>query len=113
MSGHVALRLLRIGNERITPGDLVPASLDRGRLLTLLRQGAIAPAEGIPDEPAPAPAPAPEPFEGSTLFDDDGDDTPTEFPAHTGGGWYVLSNGDRVQGRDDAAMAQELLDDEG
>lgn len=33
-----------------------------------------------------------------------------EFPKHTGGGWFELSNGERVQGRDAADEAQAALD---
>ncbi len=28
---------------------------------------------------------------------------------HVGGGWYELSNGDRVQGKDDAVAAEAAL----
>ena len=28
------------------------------------------------------------------------------FPKHTGGGWYELSNGDKVQGKQEAKEAQ-------
>lgn len=35
---------------------------------------------------------------------------PSEFPAHEGGGWYLLSNGEKVQGRDHAERAQQALD---
>lgn len=30
----------------------------------------------------------------------------SEFPKHTGGGWYELSNGKRVKGKDDALEAE-------
>lgn len=36
-------------------------------------------------------------------------DPPDEFPKATGGGWYVLSNGDKVQGKDDAIAAEAVL----
>lgn len=32
-----------------------------------------------------------------------------EFPVHTGGGWYRLSNGERVQGKAAAETAQQEL----
>ncbi|MGF2617737.1 hypothetical protein FZC84_11925 [Rossellomorea vietnamensis] len=32
-----------------------------------------------------------------------------EFPKHTGGGWYELSNGERVQGKEDALAAEAEL----
>lgn len=31
------------------------------------------------------------------------------FPKSTGGGWYLLSNGEKVQGKDEAIEAQEKL----
>lgn len=31
------------------------------------------------------------------------------FPKHTGGGWYELSNGEKVQGKDDAEAAESNL----
>lgn len=32
-----------------------------------------------------------------------------DFPVHKGAGWYLLSNGEKVQGKDDALEAQEEL----
>ncbi|WP_018659905.1 hypothetical protein [Allofustis seminis] len=32
------------------------------------------------------------------------------FPKHTGGGWYELSNGERVQGKGEAQKKQKSLD---
>lgn len=32
------------------------------------------------------------------------------FPKHTGGGWYELSNGERVQGKEEAQKKQKSLD---
>lgn len=32
-----------------------------------------------------------------------------KFPKHTGGGWYELSNGEKVQGKDEAIEAQSEL----
>ena len=32
-----------------------------------------------------------------------------EFPKHTGGGWYELSNGDKLQGKDNALEAEAAL----
>lgn len=31
------------------------------------------------------------------------------YPIHTGGGWYELSNGDKVQGKDEAEQAEDAL----
>lgn len=31
------------------------------------------------------------------------------FPKHTGGGWYELSNGEKVQGKDEAIEAEQAL----
>lgn len=36
-----------------------------------------------------------------------------DFPKHTGGGYYELSNGEKVKGKDEAATAQEELNKEG
>lgn len=33
----------------------------------------------------------------------------SEFPKHTGGGYYQLSNGEKVQGKEDAAQAELAL----
>lgn len=32
---------------------------------------------------------------------------PAEFPKHTGGGWYELSNGEKVQGKEEAEKAEK------
>lgn len=32
-----------------------------------------------------------------------------EYPKHTGGGWYELSNGEKVKGKDEAAAAEAKL----
>ncbi|MDF9520769.1 hypothetical protein P5815_09410 [Bacillus cereus] len=31
------------------------------------------------------------------------------FPKHTGGGWYELSNGEKVQGKEEAMSAERSL----
>lgn len=36
---------------------------------------------------------------------------PAEFPKHTGGGWYELSNGERVQGKEAAEKAEKEVGD--
>lgn len=33
------------------------------------------------------------------------------YPKHTGGGWYELSNGEKVQGKDEAIAAEKKLGD--
>ncbi|MEK3997905.1 hypothetical protein MHI59_03050 [Bacillus sp. FSL K6-2822] len=33
------------------------------------------------------------------------------FPKHTGGGWYELSNGEKVQGKEEAMSAEQSLKD--
>lgn len=38
-----------------------------------------------------------------------GDGTGEEFPKPTGGGWFLLSNGEKVQGEDKALAAEEAL----
>ncbi|WGG44177.1 hypothetical protein [Rossellomorea sp. DA94] len=33
----------------------------------------------------------------------------SEFPKHTGGPWYVLSNGEKIQGKEEAIAAESEL----
>jgi hypothetical protein len=33
----------------------------------------------------------------------------SEFPKHTGGAWYELSNGEKIQGKDEAVAAEAEL----
>jgi len=33
-----------------------------------------------------------------------------EYPVHTGGGWYELSTGDKIQGKEEAIEAQKELE---
>ena len=40
---------------------------------------------------------------------DDNDQNLPEWPKHTGGGWYELSNGEKVQGKEEALEAQAQL----
>lgn len=35
-----------------------------------------------------------------------------EFPKHTGGGWYMLSSGEKVHGKDEALAAENALQKE-
>jgi hypothetical protein len=35
----------------------------------------------------------------------------SEFPKHSGGAWFELSNGEKVQGKEEAAAAQKELDE--
>lgn len=37
------------------------------------------------------------------------EDLTEEFPRHTGGGHYELSNGEKIKGREDAEKAEEAL----
>ncbi|MBB6451989.1 hypothetical protein HNQ94_000410 [Salirhabdus euzebyi] len=32
------------------------------------------------------------------------------FPKHTGGGWYELSNGEKIKGKDEAEAAEKALE---
>jgi hypothetical protein len=41
------------------------------------------------------------------------DETKSDFPKHTGGGYYELSNGEKVKGKDEAAAAEKELVKEG
>lgn len=33
-------------------------------------------------------------------------DNKSEYPKHSGGGWYILSNGEKIQGKDKAIEAE-------
>jgi len=44
-----------------------------------------------------------------TENDDDNQVADSEFPKHTGGGYYELSNGEKIQGKDAAIEAEEAL----
>lgn len=33
----------------------------------------------------------------------------SKFPKHTGGGWYELSNGEKVQGKEEAMLSEQSL----
>lgn len=37
----------------------------------------------------------------------------SEYPKHTGGGYYELSNGEKVRGKDEAAAAEKELAEAG
>ena len=40
----------------------------------------------------------------------EGDNVSPDFPKHTGGGYYELSNGEKVKGKDAAIIAQAGFD---
>lgn len=40
---------------------------------------------------------------------DNKDDDTLEFPKHSGGGWYLLSNGEKIKGKEEAMLAEEEL----
>ncbi len=64
-------------------------------------------AGGAPDDPGDEPTIDP----GADDPDDDADPgTPGAFPVHRGRGNYVLSDGSRVRGREEAEAAQAALD---
>jgi hypothetical protein len=71
--------------------------------------GGSAPAEA-PPEPAPEPVeePQPEPEADGGAEEAEQDEEPYE-PEHVGGGYYELSNGERVKGRPEAHEAQQKL----
>ena len=58
-----------------------------------------------PAEPEPASAADTEPEPGETVSDDD-----ESFPKAEGGGWYLLSNGEKAHGKAAAIAAQAELD---
>ena len=36
-----------------------------------------------------------------------------EFPKHTGGGWFELSNGEKIKGKDEAVAAEKEIENRG
>ena len=62
-----------------------------------------------PNEPEEPEEPEPEPEEP----DDPGDvgEGVEGYPQHVGGGYYELSNGERVQGKESAEQAESELGD--
>jgi hypothetical protein len=49
----------------------------------------------------------PEPQKDPKGESDEGEES--EFPKHTGGAWYELSNGEKIQGKDEAVAAEAEL----
>jgi len=45
--------------------------------------------------------------------DDNVETNGQEYPKHTGGGWYELSNGEKIQGKDHAIAAEDELKNRG
>ena len=43
------------------------------------------------------------------LVEDEEQNKDENFPKHTGGGWYELSNGEKIQGKDEALEAEAQL----
>lgn len=43
------------------------------------------------------------------IFENEEVEEKEEYPQHVGGGYYVLSNGERVRGKDDAFKAEKEL----
>lgn len=50
------------------------------------------------------------PFIEKIEVEDSGENETDEFPKDTGGGWYLLSNGDKAQGKDAAIEAEKALE---
>ncbi len=69
------------------------------------------PQDGIggDEQGAADPDPEPEPEVEVDPEPEAESDDPFEYPAHQGAGWYLLSNGDRVRGKDDAEAAEAEL----
>lgn len=75
------------------PGQVIDVDPEDGKALV---DGGYA--EEVVDEPEPEPAPEPEP-------EPEGE----EFPVHRGAGWYELSDGSTVRGKDEAQQAEAEL----
>lgn len=50
-----------------------------------------------------------DPVEKSEELGEGSDQEEGEFPKHTGGAWYELSNGEKIQGKDEAIAAEAEL----
>lgn len=55
----VATRVIKVGGEKLSPGDELPAGLDRNRIRRMLRLRLVQEIE-VEDEPEPEPEPEPE-----------------------------------------------------
>lgn len=116
------------------PGDEVPASdwgraegfmVEAGTIIRYVKNVAEVPGQvttpppGVMDSPVVVPTVSP-PEPSAVVVEEDeeeeGDDglaevpEDAEFPYAVGGGWYVLSNGERVRGRSAATNAQATLE---
>ena len=121
-----AKRLLRVGGHPYNRGDLLPVDTDENELELFRKRNQIEFVEAsLNDEPGTTPEEEPEPepetetepeTEPETVPDaptdvpDGGGPEEQSYPVHQGGGWYLLSNGERVQGKDNAFEQQEALD---
>ena len=97
---------------RYEPGDVVPAGewggatanrVEMGKIerlaVNVSPSGEIVKAEGTDRERVVPALPV---YGGDPIVDN-------EFPLHVGAGWYVLSDGTRLRGKDAAHKAQKEL----
>lgn len=126
------IKQITVGKERLSPGQVVDVDIEnpkeRSRWLNLTRTGEAIPEErvAVVDEtPAELPEEEPadvvdEPTEDDTAEEPDSEDeavadeaesapTPKGEVTALGGGWYELSNGERVQGKQNAEDQQREL----
>lgn len=92
---HTVLKTFRDKQtDRIMiPGQSIQTD-DEDRIRTLSSQGFIALPDKVPE-----------------LKEEQRVTAPDEFPKHTGGGYFELSNGEKVQGKEAAVEAQKALND--
>lgn len=88
---------------------LVDGNVDPKDLLALVKGGKVESSEEQPTDTAETAE------ETSTETSDeqvpDADEVPedsTKYPVKLGGGWYELSNGEKIQGKEDAVIEAEL-----
>lgn len=97
-TSYVAIRRLTIGTVKVLPGEVIDGTdMPPDRLARLLRLDLISPAASGLSMAAMARHGAVRP-------------KPTGHPQHVGGGYYLLSDGARVQGKLAAHSQQRVLD---
>jgi len=87
--------------QRRRPGTIIEVSVERAKVLAdkkLIKPSPVEEAEEAPEK--------------DELQDEataDGDQDEAEFPKHIGGGYYLLSNGEKIKGKEKALEAERAL----
>ncbi len=129
VSTYYARRPLRaehpIGSGTIVsynPGDVIPAGewgasadwlVENGKAAEMFDNVWVDDGEAV--GPPPATQVRERPIIGvpqvdrSGLYDEEPEGAEGEFPVHEGAGWYLLSSGEKVRGKDNAIAAEAAL----